>query len=75
MQSNTIIKIQGQLDIKWKSWFDCMDISYNGKDTILEVYFQDESQKYGLINKLRDLNLKLISLNPIESTTDKSKNN
>lgn len=65
MQSNTIIKIQGRLDEKWKDWFDCMDITYEGTDTILKVYLQDESQKYGLINKLRDLNLKLISLNPM----------
>lgn len=66
MQSNTIIKIQGHLDQNWSEWFDCIEISYANEDTILKVQITDESHKYGLINKLRDLNLKLISLNPIE---------
>jgi len=57
-------KIQGHLDKKWKDWFDGMEIIYEGDDTILSGNIKDEAYMHGILNQIRDLNLKLISVNP-----------
>jgi hypothetical protein len=66
MKGNTIIKIQGHLDKKWEDWFDGMEISYDGDNTILSGNLKDEAHMHGVLNIIRDLNLKLISVNPVE---------
>ena len=60
------IKLQGHLDKKWENWFDGMEFSYERETTILHGFIKDHTYLYGIINKLRDLNLKLISINPAE---------
>jgi hypothetical protein len=69
MEGITKIKVQGHLDIKWKDWFEGMDIIYDGGNTILSGDVKDEAFIHGILNKIRDLNLKLISVN---STKNKS---
>ena len=63
---NTII-VQGHLDTKWKDWFEGMVISYEGTNTILSGNIKDEAHLHGILNQIRDLNLKLISVNPDET--------
>jgi hypothetical protein len=43
-----------------------MVISYEGTTTILSGNIKDEAHLHGILNKIRDLNLKLISVNPTE---------
>jgi len=64
MKGKTRIIVEGHLDIQWKDWFDGMEISYEGDDTILSGIIKDESYLHGILNRIRDLNLKLISVNP-----------
>ncbi len=66
MKHKTEIKVQGLLDKKWEDWFDGMDISYKDGDTILSGVIKDASFLHGILNLIRDLNLKLISVNPIK---------
>jgi hypothetical protein len=66
MNCRAKIKVQGHLDKKWKDWFDGMDITYENSNTIISGNITDEAYMYGILNKIRDLNLKLISINPIE---------
>jgi len=63
----TNIKIQGHLDKKWRYCFEGMEITYEGDDTIITGNIKDESHLHGILNQLRDLNLKLISVNPAET--------
>ena len=63
MKQYTII-IKGQLETNWKEWFDGMDFFYEGDNTILSGFVQDEAALHGILNRIRDLNLKLISVNP-----------
>ena len=65
MKGKTQIKIKGRLNKQWEKWFEGMEISYEGDNTILQGIVQDEAVMHGILNKLRDLNLKLISINPI----------
>jgi hypothetical protein len=69
MKGKTRIIIEGHLDIKWKGWFEGMDIGYEGDNTILTGIIIDESYLHGILNQIRDLNLKLISVNPEEKNT------
>lgn len=65
MTGKTEIKIQGHLDKKWKNWFTGMDFIYEESNTIISGNIQDESFLHGILNKIRDLNLVLISVNPV----------
>lgn len=66
MKGKTIIKVEGLLDNKWKSSFEGMEISYEDNNTILTGNIKDEAHIHGILNQIRDLNLKLISVNPHE---------
>ncbi len=66
MKGKTKIKVQGHLDKNRKDWFEGMDITYEGDNTILSGYVKDEAFIHGILNQIRDLNLKLISVNPAE---------
>ena len=67
MKGKTIIKIQGHLDKKWKNSFEGLEINYEGENTILRGNIKDEAHLHGILNQIRDLNLKLISVNPGET--------
>ena len=75
MIGKTKIKVQGHLDKKWKDWFEGMDIIYEGDNTILSGNVKDEAFIHGILNRIRDLNLKLISVNPAEEEHDKKEFN
>ena len=66
MKGKTIIKIQGHLNGKWKECFEDMEISYEGNNTILTGNIKDEAHMHGVLNIIRDLNIKLISINLTE---------
>ena len=66
MKGKTKITIQGHLDKKWMTSFEGIKISYEGDNTILSGNLKDESHLHGILNLIRDLNLKLISVNPAE---------
>jgi len=66
MNNKKIIKIQGHLDKRWKDWFKGMDIIYEEDKTVISGIVQDEAFMHGILNLIRDLNLKLISVNPVE---------
>ena len=65
MKGKTIIKIQGHLNGKWKECFEGLEISYEGNNTILKGYLNDEAHMDSVLNIIRDCNLILISINPV----------
>lgn len=64
MTGKIIIKVKGHLDKKWEDSFEDIEINYEGINTILKVTLRDEPHLHGILNLIRDLNLKLISVNP-----------
>jgi hypothetical protein len=64
MKGKITIIVQGHLETAWKDWFEGMVISYQGTNTVLSGKIKDESHLHGILNQIRDLNLKLISVNP-----------
>jgi hypothetical protein len=66
MKGITKIKVQGLLDEKWSNWFEGMDIIHEGGNTILAGNIIDEASLHGILNLIRDLNLKLVSVDSDE---------
>jgi hypothetical protein len=60
-----VIHIQGILDPAWAHWFDDLTITAgeNGT-TLLRGVVRDQTALYGIIGKLRDLGLAMISCIP-----------
>ena len=58
------IVIKGCIDKEWAEWFGEMEINCHKGNTILTGDLPDQSALHGLLNQIRDLNLKLISVNP-----------
>jgi hypothetical protein len=57
------IHVKGRIDEDWSEWFQGLSIEYNeAGETILLGEVLDQSELYGLIAKLRDLGLALISV-------------
>jgi len=61
------IRVKGQIDRKWSDWFDSLSITYTQEgDTVLKGTITDQAAMYGILSKLRDLGMQLISVVPIE---------
>jgi hypothetical protein len=57
------IRVKGQIDTQWSDWFAGFTITHTEQgETVLTGTVADESALYGLIAKLRDLGLSLVSV-------------
>jgi hypothetical protein len=57
------IRLQGRLDSRWSVWFDGMDITSDQDGTsVLRGPVVDQAALHGLLSRLGDLGLPLISV-------------
>ena len=60
------IEVGGHLDLNWSDWFDGVTFTHETSgNTVLTGCFVDQAALYGLLNKVRNLGLSLVSVNPI----------
>ncbi len=61
------IRLQGRLESRWSAWFDGMTLTH-GDDgtTVLQGPVVDQAALHGLLARLRDLGLPLISVRQME---------
>ncbi|MEK7326973.1 MAG: hypothetical protein AAB217_17150 [Chloroflexota bacterium] len=58
------IRIKGQIAEHWSAWFEGLTITHSDEgETILSGDVIDQAVLYGLLAKLRDLGLPLLSVN------------
>ncbi len=58
------IRVDGHLPGGWSDWFEGLDIQRTPDgESILSGPLADQSALHGVLAKIRDLNLKLISVN------------
>jgi hypothetical protein len=64
------IRLKGQLDARWAKRFDDMAITLeeNG-NTLLSGYITDQASLHGLLKKVRDVGLPLLSVNTVDPDT------
>jgi len=61
------IRVKGQIDENWSEWFAGLEIAHTDQDeTILTGDVVDQAALYGLLARLRDLGLPLISATSAE---------
>jgi hypothetical protein len=67
MASRYEIRVKGHLPPYWSEWFEELTIIHdpNG-ETVLSGSLRDQAALFGVVVKVRDLGLTLLSVNPIE---------
>ncbi|HRJ58237.1 MAG TPA: DUF6326 family protein [Anaerolineales bacterium] len=62
------IRIKGHLDAQWATWFDGLNITLEEDGTtLLSGPVSDQAALHGLLKKVRDLGMSLISVNHVGS--------
>jgi hypothetical protein len=62
------VRVQGRLDPKWSTWLGGVDVQSEADGTtVLAGDLADQSALHGLLARLRDLGLPLISVTRIEA--------
>ena len=62
------IQIKERLDARWSARFEGMEFKHENDGTIIEGQVADQAALHGLLQRVRDLGLTLVSLNRVKSS-------
>lgn len=68
------IILKERLECKWTDWFGETTISYMDGKTILITKIKDQTSLHGLLDRVRDLNLTLLSIEYLGPSNRNKKN-
>jgi hypothetical protein len=61
------IRVRGALDSRWSAWFDGLEVSSEEPgETLITGLVPDQAALHGLLAKIRDLNLPLLSVRRLD---------
>jgi hypothetical protein len=61
---NVEIRVKGQIDQHWSDWFDDLTVTHTDQnETVLTGPIVDQAALHGLLAKLRDMALPIVSVN------------
>jgi hypothetical protein len=61
------IRLKEKLDQRWSAWLGLLVIHEANGETVLTGDIVDQAALHGLLSKVRDLQLTLISVTPLEA--------
>ena len=60
------IRVGGVLGSQWAAWFGGLQVSDDGEETVITGLLADQPALHGLLTKIRDLGLCLISVRRLD---------
>jgi hypothetical protein len=60
------IRIEGILGERWTAWFEGLQVSSDGTDTLLSGPLADQAALHGVLAKIGDLGMRLISVRRVD---------
>ena len=66
MNSRYEIRVKGVLDGRWAAWFGGLQVASDGEETTISGPVADQAALHGLLTKVRDLGLFLISVRHLD---------
>jgi len=61
------IRLQGHLDDRWAAWFDGLTLTQDSDGTtLIRGQVVDQAALHGLLQRVRDLGLPLVSVTPVD---------
>jgi hypothetical protein len=62
------IRLKGRLDSRWTAWFDGLTLTHdNDGTTLIHGLIADQAALHGLLQKVRDLGLPLVSVTQVQT--------
>jgi hypothetical protein len=68
------IRLKGALDSSWSDWFGDFTITVQGDETILTGVVPDQSALHGILAKINDLGLPIVSVERLNRAVKKGIN-
>ncbi|HEX4017331.1 MAG TPA: hypothetical protein VHX15_11400 [Frankiaceae bacterium] len=60
------LRVDGLLGSDWSVWFDGLEVTSDGSQTVLTGAVEDQAALHGVLSKIRDLGLQLISVRRLD---------
>jgi hypothetical protein len=61
------IRLTGHLDARWTAWFDGLAVTHEGNGTtVISGVIADQAALHGVLQRVRDLGLPLVSVRRVE---------
>jgi hypothetical protein len=67
------IRVAGVLDSRWGAWFNGLQIAIQGEETVIRGLLADQPALHGVLTKVRDLGLCLISVRRLDAGQDETR--
>jgi hypothetical protein len=61
------VRVEGVLDHRWSEWFEGLQVDDQGGETVLSGALADQSALHGVLDKVRDLGLSIITVRRLPS--------
>ncbi len=61
------IRLKGHLDSRWTAWFDGLTLTHDSDGTTIHGLVADQAALHGLLQKVRDLGLPLVSVTQVQT--------
>jgi hypothetical protein len=66
LNSRYEIRVKSVLDERWTAWFEGLQVSSDGVETVIAGTVADQAALHGLLTMVRDLGLFLISVRHLD---------